>query len=117
MKDPTAPWNKTVSKTHQLCGGLVTLGTFKLFNWNHRAFRVDHDLVQYWCKKVCSVTLVHHVHGVNAKSNLRFDVIAGVVLTELKVDEPLPEGLKWSAADCSVDTSLHVALTRARSEG
>ena len=117
MKDKAKPWNETVNKEHMLCGGLITLGLFKLHNWDHRAFRIDDQVVKYWCKKVCSVTLVHHVHGVNAKSNLRFDVIAGVVLTEAGAVQPFPKGLKWSAADCSVHAPLHVALTRVRPEG
>ena len=119
MKDKAKPWNETVNKEHMLCGGLITLGLFKLFNWDHRAFRVDHDLREYWCKQVCTVALVDKVKvdGVNAKSNLRFDVIAGVVLTEAGAVQPFPKGLKWSAADCSVHAPLHVALTRVRPEG
>ena len=108
-----APRSRSLIKPRRI----VTLGLFKLHNWDHRAFRVDHDLKEYWCKQVCTVALVREIDGVNAKQGLRYDVIAGVVLTELEVSKPFPKGLKWSAADCSVHAPLHVALTRVRPEG
>lgn len=101
---------------NELWGGLATWGFFKLHGWDARAFRIDGDVVKYWCKNVCKVELLHEIPGVHFKKGLRSVVAGGIVLLALGAAQPFPAGLKWNVDDCSVDTALHVALTRIRSE-
>ena len=63
-----------------------------------------------------TLELAHKVKGVNPKQGFRSVVAGGIVLLALGAAQPFPAGLKWDAADCSVDTALHVALARIRSE-
>ena len=110
------PWTETDQLQYQIWGGLATWGVFQLHGWDARAFRIDGDAVKYWCNQVVNVELVHEVPGVLPKQGFRSVVAGGIVLRALGAAQPFPAGLKWDAADCSVDTALHVALARIRSE-